>query len=130
LEELRVEQHLEDTLVIFTGDHGESLARSLEHYKKAIERDPEFADAYIDLGVAYLKSGEHKGGIYCLEKALEIQPDSPLTVFNLGLAHLNSGNKSEALQYFTRYKRDYAQNLSQKELERLKVLIQKCTSDS
>jgi hypothetical protein len=75
--------------------------------------------ANILLGVSPLYHGVH-----------ENQPDFPLAVYNLGLAHLNSGNKSEALQYFTRYKRDYAQNLSQKELERLKVLIQKCMSDS
>jgi Tfp pilus assembly protein PilF len=65
-----------------------------------------------------------------LARSLEIQPDSPLAVYNLGLVHLNSGNKSEALQYFTRYKRDYAQNLSKEELKRLKALIQKCTSES
>lgn len=106
------------------------MAKSLDSYKKAIELDPEFADAYIDLGVAYLRSGEEEGGIDCLEKALEIQPESPFAVFNLGLAHLNSGNKSEALKYFTRYKRDYVQNLSQQELERLMALIQKCTSNS
>ncbi len=58
-----------------------------------------------------------------LARSLEIQSDSPLAVYNLGLAHLNSGNKSEALQYFTRYKRDYAQDLSKEELERLKALI-------
>jgi arylsulfatase A-like enzyme/Flp pilus assembly protein TadD len=107
-----------------------AVAKSLDSFKKAIELDPNFADAYIDLGVAYLRSGEQEGGIYCLEKALEIKPNSPLAVYDLGLAYLNSGNKSEALKYFTRYKRDYAQNLSQRELERLKVLIQKCTSDS
>jgi tetratricopeptide (TPR) repeat protein len=77
-----------------------ALARSSEHYKKAIELDPEFADAYIGLGVAYLKSGELEGGIYCLERALEIQPNSPSALFNIGLAHLNSNNKSEALKYF------------------------------
>jgi Tfp pilus assembly protein PilF len=92
--------------------------------------DPEFADAYIALGIAYLKSGEQKGGFYCLEKALEIQPDSPLAVYNLGLAHLKSGNKSKALQYFIQYQRDYTQNLSPEEREQLKVLIQKCKTDS
>jgi tetratricopeptide (TPR) repeat protein len=101
------------------------MAKSLDSLKKAIELDPEFADAYIDLGVAYLRSGEQEGGIDCLEKALEIQPDSPHAVFNLGLAHLNGRNKSDALKYFTRYKRDYAQNLSQEELEQLNALIKK-----
>lgn len=116
--------------IAFENQDRGTLAKSLESYKKAIEQNPEFADAYIALGIAYLKSGEQKGGFYCLEKALEIQPDSPLAVYNLGLAHLKSGNKSKALQYFTQYQRDYAQNLSPEEWEQLKVLIQKCKTDS
>lgn len=107
-----------------------AVAKSLDCYKQAIELDPEFADAYIDLGVAYLKVGEEEGGIFCFERALEIQPNSPLAVFNLGLAHLNSGNKSEALKHFTRYKKDYSQDLTKKDQEQLEALIKRCTSDS
>jgi arylsulfatase A-like enzyme/Flp pilus assembly protein TadD len=100
-----------------------AFGRSLESYKKAIELDPEFADAYIGLGVVYLRSGEFAGGIYCLEKALEIQPDSPLAVYNLGLAYLNSGNRSKALQCFTRYLNDYAQDLSPEEVDKIRAVI-------
>jgi superkiller protein 3 len=102
-----------------------AFGRSLESYKKAIELDPEFADAYIGLGVVYLRSGEFDGGIYCLEKALEIQPDSLLAVYNLGLAHLNSGNRSKALEYFTRYLNDYAQELSPEEVDKIRAVIRK-----
>jgi tetratricopeptide (TPR) repeat protein len=104
---------------------GRAIARSLENYKKAIEFDPEFADAYIALGIVYLRSGEMKGGIYCLEKALEIQPDSQLAIYNLGLAYLNSGDQQKALEYFTRYLNDYAQNLSPEETDKIKAVIRK-----
>ncbi len=102
-----------------------AVTRSLESYKKAIELDPEFADAYIALGVVYLRSGEFKGGIYCLEKALDIEPDSQLAVYNLGLAYLNSGDKSKALQYFRQYLRDFADDLSAEELDKIKAVVRK-----
>lgn len=102
-----------------------ALRKSLESYKKAIELDPEFADAYIGLGVVYLRSGEFDGGIYCLEKALEIQPDSPLAVYNLGLAYLNSGNNSKALEYFNQYLRDFAKDLSPEDVDKIKSVIRK-----
>jgi arylsulfatase A-like enzyme/Tfp pilus assembly protein PilF len=109
----------------FNRKDGTAVARSLESYKKAIELDPEFADAYIALGVVYLRSGEFKGGIYCLEKALDIEPDSQLAVYNLGLAYLNSGNKLKALQYFKQYLRDFADDLSPEELEKIKAVVRK-----
>ncbi len=109
----------------FNRKDGKAVARSIESYKKAIELDPGFADAYIALGVVYLRSGEFKGGIYCLEKALEIHPNSQLAVYNLGLAYLNSGNKSKALQYFKQYLRDFAKDLSPEELEKIKAVVRK-----
>ena len=102
-----------------------AIGQSLENYKKAIELDSEFADAYVALGVAYLRIGEFKGGIYCLSKALEVQPDSQLAVYNLGLAYLNSGELSKALEYFNRYLNDYSQNLSPEEVEKIKAVIRK-----
>ena len=104
---------------------GRAMARSLESYKKAIELDSEFADAYIALGVVYLRTGEFKGGIFCLEKALEIDRGSQLAVYNLGLAHLNSGNTSRALHYFKQYLRDFAEDLSSEEAEKIKAVIRK-----
>jgi arylsulfatase A-like enzyme/Flp pilus assembly protein TadD len=104
---------------------GRAIGSSLENYKKAIELDPEFADAYIALGVVYLRSGEVKGGIFCLEKALEIQPDSQLAVYNLGLAYLNSGDRSKALEYLTRYLNDYSQELSPEEVDKIRAVIRK-----
>jgi arylsulfatase A-like enzyme/Tfp pilus assembly protein PilF len=104
---------------------GRAMTRSLENYKKAIELDPEFADAFIALGVAYLRTGEFKGGIYCLEKALEIEPGSQLAVYNLGLAHLNSGNTSKALQYFKQYLRDFGDDLPTEEVDKIKAVIRK-----
>lgn len=109
----------------FNRKDGKAVAESLERYKKAIELDPEFADAYIALGVVYLRTGEFKGGIFCLEKALEIDPDSQWALYNLGLAYLNSGNTSKALEYFQQYLRDFAGELSPDELEKIKAVIRK-----
>jgi arylsulfatase A-like enzyme/Flp pilus assembly protein TadD len=104
---------------------GRAIARSSDSYKKAIELDPEFTEAYIALGVVYLRSGEFKSGIYCLEKALEIEPNSQLAVYNLGLAYLNNGNTSKALPYFKQYLRDFSGDLSPEEVEKIEAVIRK-----
>lgn len=104
-----------------------SFRECLERYKTAIEIDPEYADAYVGLGNAYLQTNNLEGGIYCLEKALEIQPDQGPVVYNLGMAHFNNGDKEKALPYFTRFKKEYSNLLSPEEQKKIDDLIKKST---
>ena len=95
----------------------------LESYKKAIEIDPEYAEAYVGLGNAYLQTNNLEGGIYCLEKALEIQPDQGPVIYNLGMAYFNKGDKDKALSYFTRFKEEYSHLLSPEERKKLLTFV-------
>jgi arylsulfatase A-like enzyme/Flp pilus assembly protein TadD len=106
-----------------------ALGRSLENYKKAIEFDPYYANAYVGLGNAYLQTDNLEGGIYCLEKALEIRPGQGLVIYNLGMAYFLKGDTKRALGYFTLFKKEHAHLLSPKELGELDELIRKCSSD-
>lgn len=105
-----------------------SLQQCLENFKKAIEIDPNYADAYTGLGNAYLQTNNLEGGIYCLEKSLEIQPNQGPVIYNLGMAYFNKGDKSKALAYFTRFKKEYSQLLPPAERKNLDDLIKKCST--
>jgi tetratricopeptide (TPR) repeat protein len=106
-----------------------ALGKSLESYKKAIEFDPDYADAYVGLGNAYLQTNNLDGGIFCLEKALKIQPGQGPVIYNLGMAYFLKGDKQRALGYFNLFKKEYGQLLSPKERGELDELIRKCSSD-
>jgi tetratricopeptide (TPR) repeat protein len=108
---------------------GRALNMSLESYKRAIESDPEYADAYVGLGNAYLQVNNLEGGIFCLEKALEIQPNQGTAIYNLGMAYFLKGDKKRALDYFTLYKKERYHVLSPKERRELDELLRKCSSD-
>jgi tetratricopeptide (TPR) repeat protein len=115
------------TLALKNND-ANSFQECLERYKKAIEIDPEYAEAYLGLGNAYLQTNNLEGGIYCLERALEIQPDQGPVVYNLGMAHFNNGDKDKALPYFTRFRKEYSHLLSPEERKELDDLIEECST--
>ena len=83
-----VELNGEDTEARF--QYGLCLAKT-EAYKEAIdqletvvEQDPEHADAYYNLGVAYAGySDDAEKARSCFEKALEVQPDHMLAGYGL-----------------------------------------------
>ena len=49
------------------------LASALTSYKKAIQIDPEFADAYYNLGIVLKEQG--KCGNYCIQKSSSTQTE-------------------------------------------------------
>ena len=55
----------------FTSDY----ARSVEHYKQAIELEPEFTGHYLALGKAHMKAKRTHAAIKCFEKSLELNPE-------------------------------------------------------
>lgn len=109
-------------------NNARALEECLESYKKAIEIDPDYAEAYMGLGNAYLQTNNLEGGIYCLEKTLEIQPGQGPVIYNLGMAYFHKGDKKRALGYFTLFKKEHAHLLSPKERGELDELIRKCSS--
>jgi tetratricopeptide (TPR) repeat protein len=62
---------------------------ALFHFKRAVEVDPNSADAYDNLGVVYARLGQWPNAIAAYRKAIEIDPDYANAHFNMGLAHCN-----------------------------------------
>ncbi len=57
---------------------------------------------YSNLGVAYLKAGDHAQDISCQTKAIQLNPDFALAYCNRGNACANSGQLANALSDYTK----------------------------
>lgn len=52
------------------------IAESINYFELALERDPEFIDAHMQVAVAMLRTGDNEGARAHLEKIIELEPDS------------------------------------------------------
>ena len=76
--------------------------RSAEAYRRAIEAEPQFAEAHANLGAVLARLGQYEEAIACYERALLINPRLNAARLNLGLAHYRAGALSEAVAAFER----------------------------
>ena len=77
-------------------------AFAIEKLKRAIELDPNFTDAYINLGINYLKLGtEHGGDAYeAFTNAIRIDPRSGRPRFRLGKIFESQNNVDKFIDYY------------------------------
>jgi tetratricopeptide (TPR) repeat protein len=69
---------------------------SLEHLKRATEIDPEYLEAWNNLGCRYMMKEQTSEAVSAFEKATAIDNQAPLIYTNLGLAHLRLGDIARA----------------------------------
>ena len=92
------------------GMNGEYNAE-ISLYLKAIELNPDYANAYINLGIAYGKQDNYTKAIQMWEKAIELNPDDADAYTNLGIAYGEQNNYTKAIQSYEKaieLKPDYA----------------------
>jgi len=65
-------------------DDSATYAEAAEAYRTAIEVDPEYADAYCNLGSVYFNQGRRSDARGCFVRALEIEPGHVEANLNLG----------------------------------------------
>jgi len=73
---------------------------AIEEFRKAIELDPESADAHHALGLAYLKTGEKVKALKALKEATRLRPDWPEAHYDLGQAYYDFGDYKSAAGSF------------------------------
>lgn len=73
--------------------------KSIEPFKRALEKDPNNIGTYNSLGTAYMATGASDKAIKCYKKALELNTDSPMAYFNIGSAYQIQQNHEEACIY-------------------------------
>jgi tetratricopeptide (TPR) repeat protein len=76
--------------------------KSIEEYKKAIELDPDFARAYVNLGAVLLLHDRIREAESMLTRAVEIAPGLALGYLNLGMCRGTSGDLDGAVKNFER----------------------------
>ena len=88
-----------------------NYTEAIDNYNKAIEKQPDFADAYNNRGVAYDSLGEYNKAIADYNEAIRLKPDAAVAYNNRGNAHADLGEYDMAIADYNeaiRLKPDYA----------------------
>jgi tetratricopeptide (TPR) repeat protein len=72
----------------------------IRRYKRAVQRNPDNADACYNLGVYYARSGNYKKAIEAFKRAVKVKPDDAEAHFSLGLAYGQTGLCEEEIQAY------------------------------
>ncbi len=70
--------------------------RAIEAYRKAIELDPDYFDAWHALGMAYLRAERVPEAIEAGKRAVEINPNDMLAHTSLSMYYLKAGDQAAA----------------------------------
>ena len=71
----------------------------ITEFRKATELDPQLADAFYNLGAAYMEKRDYGAAIAPLKRALELSPELPAAHQLLGYALLAQGYAVEAIPH-------------------------------
>lgn len=91
--------------------HAGDAAAAETAFRKAIEVDPSFAPAHLDLGLAELKEGKLLEAISSIQKSLALDPSSPGAHLFLGIAEYQSNHVEDALENLRQALKEDPQNV-------------------
>jgi tetratricopeptide (TPR) repeat protein len=74
---------------------------AISHFEKAIQKKPDYAGAYNNLGASYIQVEKFDCAISALEKAVELDQGYLEAHFSLGIAHYLNKDYDNALNVFT-----------------------------
>ncbi|MGA3269102.1 MAG: tetratricopeptide repeat protein [Verrucomicrobiota bacterium] len=77
-----------------------NLAEAIQHYKRALQLEPDNAGAQSNLGGALTRQGKLPEAIQHCERALQLEPDNAKARCNLGTALTAQGKWAEAMQQY------------------------------
>ena len=86
-------------------------SEALRHLKLALEARPDYADAYTELGIIYLKVKDYSQAEQALGKALKLSPDNYTANLNLLMLYQRTKNPKaeEQAKRFGQLKEERAQ---------------------
>jgi tetratricopeptide (TPR) repeat protein len=70
---------------------------AVQQFERAIELRPNYAEAYLDLGLTQRKLSESSDFMVALKKAAELAPNNPTARYQLGKEYLSRGMPEKAL---------------------------------
>lgn len=74
----------------------------ISEFHEATELDPNSADAFLNLGAAYMEKHDYGAAIKPLKRTLELSPDLPIAHQLLGYALLSQGYAADAIPHLQR----------------------------
>ena len=77
-----------------------AFAQAADAYRQAVGLDPQYAEAWMNLGVTAMRAGEPAMAVEGFRQAAVLLPDDEETHFNLGVALENTGRPEEAAQAY------------------------------
>lgn len=75
------------------------MSDAIDHFKKAIEIDPEEINAYNNLGLAYIHIQAYGDAVAIFKRALTIQPTYADVHYNMGIAFYHENNYVNGLEH-------------------------------
>jgi tetratricopeptide (TPR) repeat protein len=79
---------------------GQDLPEAELRFAKATQLDPNFADAYLGLGMTLLAEKKYPEAVAPLQKAVRMQPANPAGHYSLATAYARTGRREEAEKEF------------------------------
>jgi tetratricopeptide (TPR) repeat protein len=95
----------------------------IAEFRKATEIDPNLADAFVNLGAAYMEKHDYSSAIAPLRRALELSPDLPAAHQLIGYALLAQGYAAEAIPHLQRVGAQEALGIAQIETGQLSEAV-------
>ncbi|MCU1240569.1 MAG: hypothetical protein JWO71_1295 [Candidatus Acidoferrum typicum] len=95
----------------------------IAEFRKATELDPGLADAFVNLGAAYMEKHDYGSAIAPLKRALDLSPDLPVAHQFLGYALLAQGYAAEAIPHLERVGAQDALGIAQIETGQLSEAV-------
>ncbi len=78
----------------------QDLPNAVQHFSKATQLEPNFADAYLGLGMSLLAEKKYPEAVAPLQMAVKLQPGNPAGHYSLATAYARTGRKEEAEKEF------------------------------
>ena len=76
--------------------------QAISEFDKAIELDPDYAEAYSNRGIAYGSQGDFDSAMTDFNKAIELDPESAEAYSNRGIAYGGQGDFDSAMTDFNK----------------------------
>jgi tetratricopeptide (TPR) repeat protein len=106
--------------------HNKDMQQAIHEYVKAIELDPEYGQAYSNLGLAYQKTGQISEAIWANRKAIQLAngPDKEVvrasSYYNIGRIYESQSRWDDALFNYKSANAERSLNTYQQAMERVR----------
>lgn len=93
-----------------------------EYFNKALEVNPGYAPALVNLGNLHMEAGDYMQAIDIYMRAIDGDPEYCYSYYNLAIACRRQGDFSKYIKYIKEYKRFYTKDLKHNKPSLFKAL--------